>query len=238
MITVIVVVWERLAMAEKSDLTQSKSVQDFLKTVYSLQQATERVSTNALAEALAVAAPSITDMAQRLVAADLIDYERYKGVRLTDTGEALALKMIRRHRLIELYLVNELAYELQDVHDEAEHLEHAVSDRFIEAIANRLGHPNIDPHGDPIPAPDGTIVRRDLHPLTEWPLHTAASVSRIKADDPVMLQHILERGFKLQAHVELLSRDPFDGPLMAMVDGRMRVVGHQVAACILVESEG
>lgn len=222
---------------EKSDLTQSKSVQDFLKAVYSLQQSGERVSTNALAEGLAVAAPSITDMAQRLVTAGLIDYERYKGVLLTATGEMVALKMVRRHRLIELYLVNELGYALQDVHDEAEKLEHAVSDRFVEAVATKLGDPELDPHGEPIPSPDGIIVDRDITPLVDWPLNTAAVVSRIKADDPQMLEHILERGFKLQAHVEILSRDPFDGPVMAMVDGKMKIVGHQVAACIMVEGD-
>ncbi|MCA0457512.1 MAG: metal-dependent transcriptional regulator [Chloroflexi bacterium] len=222
---------------EKSDLTQSKSVQDFLKAVYSLQQGGERVSTNALAEGLAVAAPSITDMAQRLVTAGLIDYERYKGVLLTPTGEMVALKMVRRHRLIELYLVNELGYALQDVHDEAEKLEHAVSDKFVEAIAVKLGHPELDPHGEPIPSQDGTIVDREITPLVDWPLNTGAVVSRIKADDPQMLEHILERGFKLQAHVEILSRDPFDGPVMAMVDGKMRIVGHQVAACIMVEGD-
>ncbi len=210
---------------EKSDLTQSKSVQDFLKAVYSLQQHGERVSTNTLAEGLAVAAPS------------LIDYERYKGVLLTPTGESVALKMIRRHRLIELYLVQELGYTLLEVHAEAEKLEHAVSDRFVEAVATKLGDPELDPHGEPIPAPDGTMVDRDIYPLIEWPLNTAAVVSRIKADDPEMLQHILDRGFKLQAHVEVLSRDPFDGPVMAMVDGKMRIVGHQVAACIMVEGE-
>jgi DtxR family transcriptional regulator, Mn-dependent transcriptional regulator len=105
---------------EKADPKQSRSVQDFLKAVYTLQQADERVATNALAEELAVAAPSVTDMAQRLVTAGLVDYERYKGVRLTATGAAEALKIIRRHRLIELYLVSELNYELREVHEEAE----------------------------------------------------------------------------------------------------------------------
>jgi DtxR family Mn-dependent transcriptional regulator len=230
-----IVTRERLTMPEKSDLTQSKSVQDFLKAVYALQQQHESVSTNALAEELQVKAPSVTDMAQRLMAADLVDYERYKGVRLTATGEALALKIIRRHRLLELFLLKELGYELQEVHREAESLEHAVSDRFIEALADKLGDPNIDPHGDPIPSADGTIIQRDLSPLTEWPIHEPASVSRIKADSAEMLQHILDRGFKLQAEVEVLSRDPFDGPVTAMVDGEQRVVGHQVAACIMVE---
>jgi DtxR family Mn-dependent transcriptional regulator len=222
-------------MPEKSDVRQSESVQNFLKAVYSLQATSERVSTNALAEVLNVAAPSVTDMAQRLVTAELIDYQKYQGVRLTASGEALALKIIRRHRMIELYLVRQLGYALQDVHAEAENLEHAVSDQFIEAIAAKLGNPDIDPHGDPIPHADGTIVRRDLHPLSEWPLHTVASVARIKADNGEMLQHILDRGFKLDAQIEVLSRDPFNGPVTAMVDGEQRVVGHNVADCILVE---
>jgi DtxR family Mn-dependent transcriptional regulator len=222
-------------MPERSDLTKSESVQNFLKAVYSLQATSERVSTNALAEVLNVAAPSVTDMAQRLVAAELIDYQKYQGVRLTESGEALALKIIRRHRMIELYLVRQLGYALQDVHAEAENLEHAVSDEFIEAIAAKLGNPDVDPHGDPIPHADGTIVWRDLHPLSEWPLHTAASVARIKADNGEMLQHILDRGFKLDARIEVLARDPFNGPVTAMVDGEQRVVGHNVADCILVE---
>jgi DtxR family Mn-dependent transcriptional regulator len=225
-----------MAEKDKSDLRQSQSVQDFLKAVYALQQNDKRVSTNALAEVLTVQAPSVTDMAQRLVTAGLVDYEKYKGVLLTETGAALALKIIRRHRLLELYLVKELGYELHEVHKEAENLEHAVSDRFIEAIATKLGNPGLDPHGDPIPAPDGTIVPRDLHPLTEWPLHTLASVSRIKTDNEDMLQHILDRGFKLDSAVEILSRDPFDGPVTASVDGAERVVGHHVAECIFVEA--
>lgn len=223
-------------MPELSDLTQSKSVQDFLKAIYSLQTPTERVSTNALAEALKIAAPSVTDMAQRLVTAGLVDYEKYRGVRLTDDGEKLALKIIRRHRLIETYLVKELSYALQEVHAEAETLEHTVSDHFIEAIARKLGNPDFDPHGDPIPNAEGKVIPRDLHPLSEWPVHTAAFVSRFKSDNQDMLQHILDRGFKLDSTVEVLERDPFDGPITTLVDGQQRTVGHNVASCILVEA--
>ena len=223
-------------MPEKSDLTQSKSVQDFLKAVYALQPQMERVSTNALADVLGVQAPSVTDMAQRLVTAGLLDYERYKGVVLTAEGEALALKILRRHRLIELYLVTDLGYAVQDVHAEAENLEHAVSDRFIEAIAVKMGNPEVDPHGDPIPHADGTIVRRDLHPLTEWPLEKAAEVSRIKTDNREMLEHILDRGFNLGSRVKVLARDPFEGPVTTLVYGEQRIVGHNGASCILVES--
>ena len=223
-------------MPELSDLTQSKSVQDFLKAIYGLQQPAERVSTNALAEALKISAPSVTDMAQRLVSAGLVDYEKYRGVLLTEEGEKLALKIIRRHRLIEAYLVEELGYALQEVHAEAETLEHTVSDRFIEAVARKLNNPDFDPHGDPIPNTEGKVIPRDLHPLSEWPMHTAGTVSRIKTDNQAMLQHILDRGFKLDSKIEVLERDPFDGPITALVDGKKRTVGHNVASCILVEA--
>ncbi len=223
-------------MTDHDDLLKSTSVQNFLKSVYSLQQNMDRVSTNSLADALNISAPSVTDMAQRLEEAQLLDYQKYRGVVLTLVGEQLALKIIRRHRLIELYLVEELGYELSEVHDEAEDLEHAVSDRFIEALAVKLHHPLVDPHGDPIPTEDGTITRRELSQLTDWPLHAPAVVSRIKANSAEMLQHILERDFKLAAHVEVLARDPFDGPITVRVDGTDQVIGHSVAVCILVES--
>lgn len=223
-------------MPDSSDPTHSESVQNFLKAVYTLQQNGGRVSTNALADLLNVKAPSITDMAQRLMVADLVDYERYKGVMLTKSGEKVALKIIRRHRLIELYLVEELGYALLEVHQEAEALEHAVSDRFVQAIATKLGEPELDPHGDPIPAADGTIIRRDLSPLTEWPLTIPAQVCRIKTSDPDMLQHILNKGFKLNTVVTVLSRDPFDGPVIVQISSEERVVGHRAALCILVAS--
>ena len=217
---------------------QTKAVEDFLKAVYTLQQQEGRVSTNRLAEVLERKAPTVTDMAQRLTTAGLVDYQKYQGVKLTHEGEAIALKIVRRHRLIELYLVRELGYALHEVHDEAERLEHAVSDRFIEALAHHMGNPNLDPHGDAIPAPDGTIPERHLQPLSELAAGTHASVSRLKASSAEMLQHILDRGFKLGSQVEIIARDPFEGPIIARVDGEERVLGHNVAACIDVEEAG
>lgn len=225
-------------MTNRRETTESTAVQNFLKAVYALQQESkERISTNALAEVLNVKAPSITDMAQRMVDAGLVDYERYKGVLLTESGEHIALKVIRRHRLIELYLVQELGYALHEVHDEAENLEHAVSDRFIEALAQKLGDPSVDPHGDPIPTADGIVPQRQLLPLSQLAQRVTASVSRLTADSPDMLQHMLDRGFKLDAHVEVIAHDPFDGPITALVDGQQRVIGHSVAACIWVEQK-
>lgn len=215
--------------------SHSRSVEDFVKAVYRLQQSHTRVSTNLLSHELQISAPSVTDMARRMVAAGLVDYRKYKGVVLTAEGEALALRIVRRHRLIELYLLRELGYSLGEVHREAEQLEHAVSDHFIEAIAGKMGNPELDPHGDPIPAEDGTIVSRDLVPLSELPNQTPASVSRYSTDDSVMLEHIVSRGFTLGAPVEVLSRDPFEGPLTVHVGGAVRVIGAGVAGSILVE---
>ncbi|MBE0690328.1 MAG: metal-dependent transcriptional regulator [Anaerolineae bacterium] len=218
---------------EKFEIT--RAVEDFLKSVFSLQQQQERVSTNDLAHVLGRTQPTVTDMAQRLMSAGLLDYQKYHGVRLTAAGEEIALKMLRRHRLIELYLVREMGYALHEVHDEAERLEHAVSDRFIEALAARLDDPQLDPHGDTIPAADGTMAERQLQPLSDLPEHTRATVSRLKATSKEMLQHILDRGFQLGSLVEVVLRDPFDGPITAMVDGTQQIIGRGVAACIDVE---
>lgn len=215
---------------------QSASVENFLKAVYILQQGAERVSTNTLRDVLSITAPSVTDMAQRLEADGLVDYQKYQGVILTPKGEVIALKVIRRHRLIELYLVRELGYALHEVHDEAERLEHVVSERFVEAVASRLGDPDFDPHGDPIPTAEGVMIpARNLEPLSALVVGDAAAVAQLKTSDPDMLQHILDRGFRLHSHLEIVAVDPFHGPITALVDGEMRVIGHHVADCILVQ---
>lgn len=211
------------------------SSENFLKAVYVLQQQSERVSTNALADALNVKAPSVTDMARRLEGEGYLDYQKYRGVALTEKGHTVAMRVLRRHRLIELYLMEELGYELHEVHQEAEVLEHHVSDRFIEAIEHKLGHPDIDPHGDPIPTADGIMIQRDLLQLSEIQINRIATVARLRAEGDDMLQHILDRGLELHARVEVINRDPFDGPLTVIVNGKQRIVGHNVAASIWVE---
>ena len=225
------------------DQRPSESVENFVKAVYVLQSELAgtannddiRVSTNALKAALNISAPSVTDMAQRLVEDGFIDYIKYRGVRLTETGETLALNLIRRHRLIELYLVRELGYELHEVHDEAEKLEHAVSERFIEAINAKLGEPEFDPHGDPIPDADGAFTRRELHALSDLPVSTRGRVSRFISTDSDMLQHTLDRGFVLNESIEVLARDPFQGPITVQLGETQTVIGYTVAEKILVE---
>ena len=213
----------------------SESVENFLKAIYALQQDNDRVSTNTLSEHLNITALSVTDMAKRLNDAGLVDYLKHHGVILTPDGEKIALHVVRRHRLIELFLVNELGYALPEVHQEAEALEHAVSNRFIEAIAHKLGDPDFDPHGDPIPNAEGIITERDLVPLSEAPVGGSFVVRRLNASNADMLLHILERGFKLDAQITVLSRDPFHGPISVAVDGKQAIIGSQVAHFILVE---
>ncbi|MGB7341440.1 MAG: metal-dependent transcriptional regulator [Phototrophicaceae bacterium] len=218
----------------------SESVENFVKAVYVLQNNLGdsddvRVSTNALKAALAISAPSVTDMAQRLVDEGFVDYIKYRGVRLTTKGETLALNLIRRHRLIELYLVRELNYELHEVHEEAEILEHSVSDRFIEAINTKLGEPEFDPHGDPIPNADGAFVRRDLQALSDLPIDTKGRISRLISTDSAMLQHTLDRGFILDEPIEIIARDPFQGPITVRLGNSETMIGFTVAETILVD---
>lgn len=229
------------------DEKTSRAVENFLKAVYVLQQQADRessvadlsdegrVSTNALAEALMISAPSVTDMARRMVDANLVNYQKYYGVRLTEEGSAIALRVIRRHRLIETYLAEELGYDLYEVHDEAEELEHVVSDRFIEAIALKLGQPTVDPHGDPIPTKDGIVTRADTIPLTELPINIPAVVSRFAAESSEMMQYMMARHFRLGAEVMVLEREPFQGPVTVHINDDKSVIGYKVAACIFVE---
>lgn len=220
---------------EPQPIELTRAVEDFLKAVFALQARDARVSTNDLADLLQRTQPTVTDMAQRLMTGGLIDYQKYKGVTLTDAGQEIALKIVRRHRLIELYLVRELGYPLAEVHEEAENLEHAVSDRFIDALARRLDDPQLDPHGDIIPAADGTMAERQLMPLTELATGQRATVSRLRATSAEMLQHILDRGFALGTEVEVVARDPFDGPITARIADGDRLIGHTAAGYVDVE---
>ena len=220
----------------RDDSGTSQSVEDFLKAVYTLQGDNDRVSTNALAEALNISAPAVTDMAQRLVDDGTVDYRKYRGVRLTERGENVALQMLRRHRLIETYLVRDLGYQLHEIHDEAEALEHSVSDRFIAAIARKLGEPRYDPHGDPIPNLDGVMQERNLQPLSILALDQPARIRRFIMDDPAMLRNTQERGLKMGVTLEVVERDPFEGPVLVRLPAdKVETIGYKMASSILVE---
>lgn len=223
-----------MADHEKDSKVYSEAIEDFLKAVYLLQQEHERVQTSALAEALGIAAPSTTEMAKKLARANLVEHEPYRGIRLTSAGKRVALEIVRNHRLLELFLVRSLGYTWDEVHDEAERLEHAVSDRLTQRIAEYLGHPAFDPHGDPIPSPEGNVHQRELIPLSEWPVGEVGQIARLRDQSPEMLRYLAEKGLTMGAKVTVTNIDPFDGPVTLNVDNTIQVIGVNVAQYVLV----
>jgi len=186
--------------------------QDYLKAVWSAQEwSDEKVTTKQLADRLGVGASTVSETVRRLSGQGLLEHERYGAIRLTDDGRRLALIMVRRHRLLETFLVDQLGYGWDEVHDEAEVLEHAVSDVFVERMAERLGNPSRDPHGDPIPSADGTVVRPSAVPLSSMHAGDAGTVVRISDADPEALRYLAELGLDLDMRVEVTTRREFAG---------------------------
>ena len=214
--------------------TYSEAIEDFLKAVYLLQQEHDPVQTSVLADALSITAPSTTEMAKKLARAKLVSHEPYRGIRLTAAGERIALEIVRHHRLIELFLVEALGYGWDEVHDEAERLEHAMSDRLADRIAEYLGDPHFDPHGDPIPSVEGAVRELSLTPLSEWPLDTPGVVTRLLNQAPDLLRYLSEKGLTIGAEVEVMQRDPFEGPVTLRVSGEEQAISPHVAQYVLL----
>ncbi|MEK7379569.1 MAG: metal-dependent transcriptional regulator [Gemmatimonadota bacterium] len=211
----------------------SRSVEDYLKAVYSLTQHGESASTSALAESLDVAPPSVSGMIRRLSEQGLLNHVPYQGVALTEAGRRAALKMVRRHRIIEAYLVDQLDYTWDSVHDEAERLEHAVSDTLIERMAEALGSPQFDPHGDPIPDAQGRIAELSYTPLCDVPDGETVQVHRVMTRQADHLRYIGASGLTPGAPVTVVRREPFNGPLTVRHDGGEQVVAHAMAGLIM-----
>jgi len=216
----------------------SEAVDDYLKAIYEIAGEDGRASTAELARKLSVAPASVTGMLRKLSEQEppAVEYEKHHGAQLTDTGLQRALEIIRHHRLIELFLHHALGYRWDEVHDEAEKLEHAISERLEERIAEKLGDPEVDPHGHPIPRKDGTIPARREVPLLELPVGERATISRVSDRDPEMLRYLHALGVVPGAPVYLKERGPFDGPLMIEVAGgkEVRALGPRVAGEIHV----
>jgi DtxR family transcriptional regulator, Mn-dependent transcriptional regulator len=213
----------------------TRSVEDYLKAIYRLSPEGQPASTSDIAHLLELSPASVSGMVKRLSEQGLLEHVPYKGVQLTDEGRRAALRMVRRHRLIEAYLVAFLGYSWDTVHDEAERLEHAVSDTLVERMATVLGHPTADPHGDPIPAPDGSIDEPASVALSDIaPGHTV-ELRRVDESQPDRLRYIASIGLTPGAVVRVVERQPFQGPITIEVGGRSHVIGHelgQVLFCI------
>lgn len=213
--------------------TLSRSAEDYLKAVYHLSNGGAPVSTTALAEILAVAPASVSGMIKRLSEQGWLEHVPYRGVELTAEGRRVALRMLRRHRLIEAYLVEFLGYTWDTVHDEAERLEHAVSDLMVERMATALGHPHVDPHGDPIPTVDGTIAEFIHVPLSDLEPGEVATLRRVSTSDDSRLRYLATTGLVPGARLRVVGREPFNGPVTVEVSGARRVVGHELAGILL-----
>lgn len=211
----------------------TRSVEDYLKAIYRLSPAGQPASTSQIANLLELSAPSVSGMVKRLSEQGLLEHVPYKGVQLTAEGRRAALRMVRRHRLIEAYLVEFLGYSWDTVHEEAERLEHAVSDTLVERMAAALGHPAVDPHGDPIPAADGSIHEHKLTPLPEMHAGEPAEVRRVFQGDPERLRYLAALGLRPGAVVTIVERQPFDGPLTVQIGAEQHVIGQELARIIL-----
>ncbi|MGE0441214.1 MAG: metal-dependent transcriptional regulator [Gemmatimonadales bacterium] len=211
----------------------TRSTEDYLKAIYRLAAPDLPVATTAIAAALGLAPASVSGMIKRLSEQGLLEHVPYRGVSLTPEGRRIALRMLRRHRLIEAYLVEFLEYTWDTVHDEAERLEHAVSDGLVERMAHALGHPRFDPHGDPIPDADGRIADFIHVPLTEIPPGETVTVSRADTRDGGRLRFLAAEGLVPGTSVTVLEQQPFRGPVTVEVGGIQRVVGHELAGMVL-----
>ncbi len=212
----------------------STSVEDYLKAIYHLTETGEAASTNAIAQRLGLAAPSVTGMVKRLAEQGLVRHERYRGAELTTKGRRAALRTVRRHRVLEAYLVAFLGYDWGKVHDEAEKLEHAVSDDLIERMAQALGNPSVDPHGDPIPAPDGSIAEVVYTSLTDLPVGPA-TVRRVQAEDAERLRYLALVGLVPGAQVTVVDHQPFAGPVTVRVGAEIKVIGREIGDLVLCQ---
>jgi len=217
----------------------SSTVENYLKAIYlgamSLTPPQRLVPMGHLSSALGVVPGTATTMVKALAESGLVEYEPYVGVALTPAGEKLAALVLRRHRLVELFLVRVMGYGWDEVHEEAEQLEHVVSERLIDRIDEMLGRPTHDPHGDPIPNQDGAITTRHLESLLTCPLRTPLKVTRITDQDPAFLRFIESNGLKPGEPVAIESRDDAADAVVLRQKNRVITIGARAASKLLVE---
>jgi DtxR family transcriptional regulator, Mn-dependent transcriptional regulator len=218
---------------------RSSAIEDYAKAIYALERrGSEPVSTNALADRLGVTAGSASGMVKRLGELGLAEHRPYHGVSLTPEGRRVALEVMRHHRLLELYLVESLGVPWDRVHEEAEVLEHVLSEELEELIAAKLGDPTHDPHGDPIPTRDLKIEERPTHSLQSLSIGDRGTFTRVSDSDPEMLRFLAERGIAPGDELEVVDKQPFGGPLFVRFGEDVHVLGGALAKAMRVELHG
>jgi DtxR family Mn-dependent transcriptional regulator len=222
----------------RASAARSPAIEDYCKAVYTLETRTdEPVPTNALAERLGLTTGSVSGMLKKLDESGLIAHVPYRGVRLTGDGRLIALEVIRHHRLLELFLARTLDMSWDRVHDEAEVLEHFLSDDLEDLIAAKLGHPTIDPHGDPIPSAELELHEHVTKSLDTLEPGEAGTFVRVSDADPEMLRYLAGQGILPGGRVEVLDRQPFGGPLRVAVDGCEHTLGGQLVRAMRIDVE-
>jgi DtxR family Mn-dependent transcriptional regulator len=215
---------------------RSQAIEDYAKAIYALElRDGEAVSTNALAGRLGVTPASASGMVKRLDELGLVEHQPYRGVSLTEHGRRVALEVIRHHRLLELYLVKTLGVPWDRVHEEAEVLEHVLSEELEELIAAKLGDPTHDPHGDPIPTRDLMIEEGTTQSLQSLEGGAQGTFTRVSDSDPEMLRFLAERGIAPGDRLEVVDKQPFDGPLFVRFGDQVHVLGGELARAMRVE---
>lgn len=217
----------------------TRVIEDYLKTIYDLTSSNGRASTNQIAERMGVTPASVTNMIQKLAATDppLLDYRKHRGVKLTTMGEEVALEIIRHHRLLEMFLHQTLGYSWDEVHDEADRLEHVISEELEERIAISLGNPLHDPHGDPIPTRDLRMPESNEETLSQVRPTQKVIVKRVRDTDPELLRYLSEMGIQPEAHLKVVNYSPFDNNLSVEIGGTKEpvVLGLMVTSQVYVE---
>jgi len=213
------------------------SIQDYLKNIYELTETGESASTNALAKKLNIKPASVTGMVQKLASSKpaLVEYQKHQGVTLTREGRRAALEVIRHHRLLEAWLVQTLGYSWDEVHEEAERLEHVISEDFERRIAAAMGNPSRDPHGELIPTADLTMPLDDSIPLSALRPNQTGTVLAVNSPEPALLRHLEGLGLVPGAQIEVLGYSPFDHNLTIRVGKKSSVLGLNITNRILIE---
>lgn len=226
------------AAARLPSASHTAAMEDYCKAVYVLEtRRDEAVPTNALAERLSLTTGSVSGMLKKLDESGLITHVPYRGVRLTERGRRVALEVIRHHRLLELFLAETLQMPWDRVHDEAEVLEHFLSDEVEELIAAKLGHPTLDPHGDPIPSADLELTEHATRSLDALQPGERGAFVRISDSDPEMLRYLAEQGIRPGGRVRVLERQPFGGPLLVEVDGQRHTLGGELVRAMRIDTQ-
>jgi len=215
----------------------SPPIEDYLKTVYLLREREGAATTTAIAAALGVTPASVTGMIKKLAELKLVRHMPYQGVELTKSGEKIALEMVRHHRLLELFLFEALGYAWDEVHAEADALEHVISEEFEERIAARLGNPTVDPHGDPIPTKDGTIAVVKERALLTMLAGESAQITHINDASSEMLRYAASLGLTPTTRLTLIKVEPFGGSLRIQAGKAEHSIGRELAAQIFVTDE-